>query len=448
MADTDPMSPDASPVRVKTSSGVRRVNNVPLFLMIGALAVFLIVMVMVASDRAAKQREAPVKAAEKGGGDSSRSARDIIGDRRDGVVTARPSAPLVTLVDSMAGVDPSPLGALPANAEMSRPPERDEVAERIAQAKLARLEEAVRARTTIQIDTARRAPSSQGSMAAPASRTDALAKIAAAQQQTNAALAADPTAAYRTRVAQLQAAGLVPGGGGAASPLLAATGRLNDLSQFNGSSGDRWHLESDIQAPRSPYELRAGFVIPATLISGINSDLPGQIVAQVSQNVYDTATGKYTLVPQGSRLVGAYSSNVAYGQSRVLVAWQRIVFPDGKALDIGSMPGGDGAGYAGFNDQVDNHYARVFGSALLMSGVVAGAAFSQSRNAVTGTGSAPTAGSALSEALGQQLGQATAQMISKNLNIAPTLAIRPGFRFNVIVVKDLTFSTPYASFDY
>ena len=448
MADTDPMSPDASPVRVETSSGVRRVNNVPLFLMIGALAVFLIVMVMVASDRAAKQREAPVKAAEKGGGDSSRSARDIIGDRRDGVDTARPSAPLVVLADSMAGVDPSPLGALPANAEMSRPPERDEVAERIAQAKLARLEEAVRARTTVQVDTARSAPSSQGSMAAPVSRADALTRIAAAQQQANAALAADPTAAYRTRVAQLQAAGLVPAGGGAAAPLLAATGRPNDLSQFNGSSGDRWHLESDIQAPRSPYELRAGFVIPATLISGINSDLPGQIVAQVSQNVYDTASGKYKLVPQGSRLVGAYSSNVAFGQARVLVAWQRIVFPDGKALDIGSMPSGDGAGYAGFNDQVDNHYARIFGSALLMSGVVAGAAFSQSRNAVTGTGSAPTAGSALSEALGQQLGQATAQMISKNLNIAPTLAIRPGFRFNVIVVKDLMFSTPYASFDY
>lgn len=457
MAQTDPMSPDTSPTRIKSSSGVRRVNNVPLFLVIGALAVFLIVMVMVASDRAAKQRETPAKAAEKGGGDSSRSARDIIGDRRDGVVTARPPTPLAIPEDSVAGVPSSPPGSLPAPAEMPRPPERDEVAERIAQAKLARLEEAVRARTTVQVEAARSAPSSQGSLAslpAPATRGDAMARMAAAQQQASAALAGDPTAAYRARVAQLQAAGLVPasGSGGAsdstATPLLAAVGRPNDMSQFSGSSGDRWRLETDVQAPRSSYELRAGFVIPATLISGINSDLPGQIVAQVSQDVYDTASGKFKLVPQGSRLVGAYSSNVAYGQSRVLVAWQRIVFPDGKALDIGSMPGGDGAGYAGFNDQVDNHYARVFGSALLMSGVVAGATFSQSRNAVTGTASAPTAGSALSEALGQQLGQATAQMISKNLNIAPTLQIRPGFRFNVIVVKDLTFSKPYASFDY
>jgi type IV secretory pathway VirB10-like protein len=108
--------------------------------------------------------------------------------------------------------------------------------------------------------------------------------------------------------------------------------------------GDRWRLDSQPEAPRSPFELRAGFVVPATLISGINSDLPGQIMAQVAQNVYDTPTGKHLLIPQGSRLVGSYSSDVAYGQSRVLVAWQRIVFPDGKAMDIGAMPGADSAG--------------------------------------------------------------------------------------------------------
>ncbi len=92
-------------------------------------------------------------------------------------------------------------------------------------------------------------------------------------------------------------------------------------------------------------------------------------MAQVAQNVYDTPTGKHLFIPQGSRLVGSYSSDVAYGQARVLVAWQRIVFPDGKAMDIGAMPGADSAGYAGFNDQVNNHYVRLFGSAFLMSGV-------------------------------------------------------------------------------
>jgi type IV secretion system protein VirB10 len=199
---------------------------------------------------------------------------------------------------------------------------------------------------------------------------------------------------------------------------------------------------------RSPYELRAGFVMAATLISGINSDLPGQIMAQIAQNVFDTATGKYLLLPQGSRLVGSYSSDVAYGQARVLVAWQRIVFPDGKAMDIGAMPGADGVGYAGFNDQVNNHYLRLFGSALLMSAVTAGISYSQQQNQTQTPYGTPSASSAMSEALGQQLGQVTAQLIAKNMNIAPTLEIRPGYRFNVIVTKDMTFSKPYQSFDY
>jgi type IV secretion system protein VirB10 len=221
------------------------------------------------------------------------------------------------------------------------------------------------------------------------------------------------------------------------------------MSQFGqGGQGDRWKLDSQIESPRTPFELRAGFVVPATLISGINSELPGQIMAQVSQHVFDTPTGKHLLVPQGSRLVGSYSSDVAYGQARVLVAWQRIVFPDGKAMDIGAMPGADSAGYAGFNDQVNNHYVRLFASAFLMSGVTAGVTYSQRQNQSNNVYGAPSASSALSEALGQQLGQVTAQLIAKNLSIAPTLEIRPGYRFNVVVTKDMTFSKPYRSFDY
>ena len=208
----------------------------------------------------------------------------------------------------------------------------------------------------------------------------------------------------------------------------------------------RWRLDSRVEAPRSPYERRAGFIVPAMLISGINSDLPGQIVSQVSQDVFDTATGKWRLIPQGSRLVGQYSSDLVYGQSRVLVAWQRIVFPDGKAMDIGSMPGADSAGYAGLRDQVNNHYLRLFSSAFLMSGITAGIAISQPQTVNQGT--RQSASSAMSEALGQQLGQVTAQLIARNMNIAPTLEIRPGYRFNVIVTKDLTFSRPYKAFDY
>ena len=221
-----------------------------------------------------------------------------------------------------------------------------------------------------------------------------------------------------------------------------------DIAQFSGNSAsDRWRLDSALEAPSSTYSLRSGFVLPAILISGINAELPGQIIAQVSQDVFDTPTGKWKLIPQGSRLVGRYASEVVFGQSRVLIAWQRIVFPDGKAMDIGAMPGADSAGYAGFTDQVNNHYLRLFGSAFLMSGVTAGIALSQPQSSAANNSRQTTSG-AISEALGQQLGQVTAQMIAKNFNASPTLEIRPGYRFNVMVTKDLTFARPYQPFDY
>ncbi len=211
----------------------------------------------------------------------------------------------------------------------------------------------------------------------------------------------------------------------------------------------RWHLNSQLESPNSRYELRAGGVIPGVMISGISSELPGQIIGQVSQDVYDTATGKYLLIPQGTKLVGMYSNDVSFGQNSVLVAWQRLVFPDGKALDIGSMSGADAAGAAGFSDQVDHHYLSVYGSALLMSGIVAGMTYSQYINQSNQIGyNQPTAGSVLSQALGQQLGEVSSQLIAKHINVSPSIHIRPGYRFNVIVVKDLTFQQPYRPFVY
>ena len=209
---------------------------------------------------------------------------------------------------------------------------------------------------------------------------------------------------------------------------------------------DVWSLNSQMVPPK-PYEISTGFVIPATMITGINSDLPGSIQAQVSQNVYDTATGNSLLIPQGTKLYGVYSSNIAFGQSRVLVAWNRLIFPDGRKLDIGEMPGATSAGYSGFEDKVNNHYFRLFGAAFLMSGITAGITYSQDRNDDNGNDST-TASDAMSEALGQQLGQVAAQLIQKHLNVAPTIEIRPGFRFNVIVTKDIAFDRPYKDFDY
>ena len=460
---SDPMAPDASPGTLSRWAGVRRVNNLPMYILGGVLLSFALVMALVAADRAARQN-APIDPKKETAGNTSMFAKEIAGEKTSGLI--EPARPLQA-PDMPTGLASAPLEiARPSNPDLppAPPPNpgqpvHDEEAERIRMAKMQMFGEAVKARTTVRVDAARSNGSAPGvsgsSSGTPQTREEMLNRIAAAQQQIDAQRSNDPTAAYQARLAQIRGSGgggvAAPAAGGAPQLLQAASsgGGRNSMSQFGqGGQGDRWKLDSQIEAPRTPFELRAGFVVPATLISGINSELPGQIMAQVSQNVFDTPTGKHLLVPQGSRLVGSYSSDVAYGQARVLVAWQRIVFPDGKAMDIGAMPGADSAGYAGFNDQVNNHYVRLFASAFLMSGVTAGVTYSQRQNQSNNVYGAPSASSALSEALGQQLGQVTAQLIAKNLSIAPTLEIRPGYRFNVVVTKDMTFSKPYRSFDY
>lgn len=474
------MSPDESPDNLsKSKGGIRRVNNVPLYLVGAALGVFILIMVLVAKDRSDKQHQQTVATVSKdGGGDSEMFAKEVAGGHSTGIVPATmPKMPtLSTATESSAY--PTPGVVQVAHPNLDRPPappanaQQDNQREQIEQGKFSQFIAAVRAKTTVQAQAFRSPGSVPGGPNANALTSDDLqARLQALRQKIATTRATDPTTAYNEQLALIkrQLANAGAGAGGTSAPALAgigggsgsgggagndpasSTGTANGLQQFAGAEkGDRWALNQSVQAPTTPYELRAGSVMPATLISGINSELPGMIMAQVSQNVYDTATGKYLLIPQGSRLVGTYASNVAYGQSRVLVAWQRIVFPDGKALDLGAMPGADAAGYAGYHDKVNNHYFRIFGSALLMSGITAGVAYSQDRNQqVSATGyAAPSASQELSQALGQQLGMATANMLEKNLNIAPTLEIRPGFRFNVIVTKDVALTKPYQAFDY
>ena len=192
------------------------------------------------------------------------------------------------------------------------------------------------------------------------------------------------------------------------------------------------------------FELKTGAVIPGVMVTGINSDLPGNIIAQVSQNVFDTATGNHLLLPQGAKLFGVYDSRVIYGQERVLVAWNRVVFPDGSSITLGAMPGSDMAGNAGYTDEVNNHYFRMFGSAVLMSLMSGGMAYTMdSLDNSNSESDKPTLQNEMGSALAAQLGQATLQLLQKNLNIKPTLEIRPGYQFNVIVTKDLVFERPY-----
>lgn len=206
----------------------------------------------------------------------------------------------------------------------------------------------------------------------------------------------------------------------------------------------QYYLKETKQSPLGKYELKMGWKIPAMLIDGIDSDLPGQTCAQVRENVFDSATGKYLLIPQGTKVCGSYDSQVAVGQTRLLMVWNRLVFEDGSTLNLQGMPGTDQAGYAGFDAEVDNHYVKVFTSAGMLSLFSAGVQLSQPKQSGN-TNAAPTTGQIAAGALGQQLGQVGIGMIQQQLKIQPTLKQKPGYRFNIQLTRDITFPKPYNS---
>ncbi|MBV9993565.1 MAG: TrbI/VirB10 family protein [Alphaproteobacteria bacterium] len=189
-----------------------------------------------------------------------------------------------------------------------------------------------------------------------------------------------------------------------------------------------------IQDPVSPYEVMAGTLISASLITGLDSDLPGLVVGQVTQNVYDTVTGRTLLIPQGSRLIGTYDSVIAFGQSRALVVWQRIIMPDGSSIQIDNLPATDAQGYSGLEDDVDYHtWALIKGVAIsTLLGI-------GSELSLTGQSDLLLS---IRESTQDSVNQAGQQLTQKNLNIQPTIKVRPGWPLRVIVHKDLVLR-PY-----
>jgi len=198
------------------------------------------------------------------------------------------------------------------------------------------------------------------------------------------------------------------------------------------------YASGTLQMPRSPYEVMAGTVIPAALLTGINSDLPGQIIATVTGNVFDTVSGEHLLIPQGSRLLGQYDSQVAGGQRRVLLVWTRLLLPDGSSLVLDRLPGVDLAGYAGLEDGVDQHWKQVFTGAVLATLIGINTELATpNRSGDSGSIIIATRDSAQDTI--NQIGQ---QLTRRNLNQQPTLTIRPGYPVRVIVNRDLVLR-PY-----
>jgi type IV secretion system protein TrbI len=190
-----------------------------------------------------------------------------------------------------------------------------------------------------------------------------------------------------------------------------------------------------LASPVSPYVVQAGTVIPGALITGIRSDLPGLITAQVSENVYDSPSGKYLLIPQGARLIGQYDSQVAFGQSRVLLVWTRLIMPNGKSIVLERQPGADTAGYSGLEDEVDNHWGALFKAAMLSTLLSVG-------SEVGTSGTENDLFQAIRRGGAQSSNQVGQRVVSRNLDIQPTLTIRPGFPVRVLVNRDLVLA-PY-----
>lgn len=206
---------------------------------------------------------------------------------------------------------------------------------------------------------------------------------------------------------------------------------------FLNADVDRRTVTSDrVTAPASPFVLQAGSVIPAALITGIRSDLPGQITAQVTQSVYDSPTGSILLIPQGTRIIGQYDNNVGFGQNRVLLVWSRLIFPNGRSIVLERQPGADSEGYAGLEDGVDYHWWDLMKAAGLSTLLSVGTEVS--------TSDEDRLVEAIKSGAESTISDAAQQIIQRQLQVAPTLTVRPGFQVRVIVTRDLVLE-PYGA---
>jgi type IV secretion system protein VirB10 len=276
-------------------------------------------------------------------------------------------------------------------------------------------------------------------------------------QSATSQRSSDPIQAELDRISQLSQAAngitrpVTSGGGypafGAGTPGMAVS-EESDLNQQNGKrkfqqaeEGD--YLKTTRVAPLSRWVVERGDKIVAILPTRVVTDLPGDLVAQVKDDVYDSPTHKFIMIPAGSLLAGEFNSSVSYGQNRVQVVWTYLRFPDGSYINLDKFVGHAADGAVGLKDQTDNHIKRLVGGVLLSSIFAAGIQISQNHSGTNSTLGYPTTTQIAGSAVGQQAGQLGEQLTSRNLNVQPTPKIRPGEPFYVSVQKSMLFSGPY-----
>ena len=275
-----------------------------------------------------------------------------------------------------------------------------------------------------QGDTGPRREDVDGAIAAERSRL--AAQVRAARE---AGVMASTSARGGAAVSSLEP--VVPAASAAEAKIATTTvaGQAGKLAFLEGQGAGAVRNAHDLAPPASPYQVMAGDVISAALVTGLDSDLPGAVIAQVTANVYDTVTGRFLLIPQGARLVGSYDSVVAFGQKRALVVWRRLILPDGWSVPLDNLPATDVSGYAGLHDRVDFHTWR------LLQGV--------GMSTLLGVGSELTLDDdsdlvrALQRSTQQSASRAGQQIVSRQVDVQPTLRVRPGWPLKVIVHKDL-----------
>jgi type IV secretion system protein TrbI len=221
-----------------------------------------------------------------------------------------------------------------------------------------------------------------------------------------------------------------PGEVRSAMPAAAPPTDADKREAFLARANDQQTVSTErLAGPASPSILQAGSVIPAALITGIRSDLPGLVTAQVTQNVYDSPTGRILLIPQGSRLIGDYDADIAFGQRRILLAWNRLIFPDGRSVILERQPASDPSGYAGLQDRTNHHWGGVLKAALVSTLLGVGSEL--------GSGDDGNLTRAIRRGTQDSINRAGEQIVSRELDVRPTLTIRPGFAVRVLVTRDL-----------
>jgi type IV secretory pathway VirB10-like protein len=215
------------------------------------------------------------------------------------------------------------------------------------------------------------------------------------------------------------------------------------LSKYEVFERDSFDLNNEVVKPKTPFALMQGTVIPAILSTGINSELPGQISAMVTRDIRDSIRGRFLLIPKGSKLLGQYGSTAAFGAQRLFLGFNRIIFPNGHSINIGSMPGQSPDGFAGFDAEVDNHFFRILANCFFLSSITtAASSVQQTYGTSSGVGTLYTT---QARELSSDVSEALSRIIERNINLAPTLKVQPGYKFTISLTKDIFFKEPYGA---